>query len=269
MNLHFHTALVTGASSGIGLAFAEQLAARGTNLVLVARRADRLERLADDLRAAHDCAVECIVADLTVPDELAAVEQRLAEGRPTIDLLVNNAGFGTQGAFVSLPLETEERMIKLHVLAPVRLTRAALPPMLEQSHGAVLNVSSIAGLQPLPYNATYAATKSCLTTFSLSVHEEVRGQGVQVMALMPGFTHTEFHERGGVEKTGESLRIWKSADSVVTAALRDLDRRWATSVPGFGYRIFALATRVFPWTLSRRVVAWEGKRRASRAGPPG
>ncbi|MDQ4132083.1 MAG: SDR family oxidoreductase, partial [Actinomycetota bacterium] len=237
--LHFDTALVTGASSGIGRTFAEHLAKRGCDLVLVARRADRLEQLAGDLRAGHGRRIEVLAADLTEPEQLALVEERLATGQPAVDLLVNNAGFGTQGAFVSLPLETEERMIRLHVLAPVRLTRAALPPMIERGRGAVLNVSSIAGLQPLPYNATYAATKSYLTTFSLSVHEEVRDQGVQVMALMPGFTHTEFHDEGRIEKTGEALGIWKSADTVVAAALRDLDRGWATSVPGFGYRVFA------------------------------
>ncbi len=261
--MHITTALVTGASSGLGLEFARQLAARGSNLVLVARRADRLQELADDLGTTHGVQVEVMVADLTDAEQLAQVEERLATG-PGIDLLVNNAGFGTQGAFVSLPLETEERMIKLHVLAPVRLTRAVLPPMLERGHGAVLNVSSIAGLQPLPYNATYSATKSYLTTFSLSVHEEVRDHGVRVMALMPGFTHTEFHDQGHIEKTGASWGIWKSAETVVAAALRDLDRKWATSVPGLGYRIFALATRFIPWTLSRRVVAWEAQRRAAR-----
>jgi short-subunit dehydrogenase len=267
--VHITTALVTGASSGIGRAFAEQLAAKGSNLVLVSRRSDRLEALAADLRTAHGVQVEVLVADLVDPEHLATVEARCATGTPPIDLLVNNAGFGSQGPFVSLPLETEEDMIRLHVLTPVRLMRAVLPPMLERSHGAVVNVSSIAGLQPLPYNATYAATKSFLTTFSLSVHEEVRHQGVRVVALLPGFTHTEFHDHG-VEKFAGSSPIWLPSDKVVAAALRDLDRNWATSVPGMGYRVFSVLTRFMPWTLTRRVVARAGRDRIARAGdPPG
>ncbi|MDQ6798268.1 MAG: SDR family oxidoreductase, partial [Actinomycetota bacterium] len=183
-------ALVTGASSGIGRAFAVHLAASGTDVVLVARRRDRLDDLATDLRADHGVDIEVLVADLTDEGGLAAVEARLGNGSAPVDLLVNNAGFATSGRFAELPVEGEVAEIHLNVLAPVRLTRAALPGMVERGRGGVVNVSSIAALQPLPHWATYAASKAYLTSFSEAVHEEVGGHGVVVLALMPGFTHT-------------------------------------------------------------------------------
>jgi short-subunit dehydrogenase len=252
---HWGTTLVTGASGGIGLAFAELLAARGSDLVLVARSRDRLEDVAADLRAGHGRSVEVLVADLTDTAQLRSVEDRLADSARPVDLLVNNAGFGSRGAFASLPIDNEEQEILLNLLAPVRLTRAALPSMIRQGHGGVVNVSSLAGLQPLPFWATYSATKSYLTTFSLALHEEVRDQGVHVLALMPGFTHTGFHDRSGMSKSIAPSAIWMSATRVAEAALSALDHGRATCVPGLGYRVFAAATRFIPGPLSRRVVA--------------
>jgi short-subunit dehydrogenase len=245
-------ALVTGASSGIGATMARHLAESGTDLVLVARRRDRLEALATELRSAGRD-VEVIVADLADPGDLARVETRLADDQRPVELLVNNAGFGTRGPFASLPVEEEEQELRVNVLAPVRLARAVLPGMLRQRRGGIINVSSIAGLQPIPYWATYAATKAYLTNFSLSVHEEVKSSGVTVLALMPGFTTTEFlrSENLGLQVVPGAL--WMSADDVCTAALTAIRRGRATCVPGIRYKLLAGAMRLAPWSITRRL----------------
>jgi hypothetical protein len=172
-------ALVTGASAGIGTAFAERLARDGYDLLLVARRRERLEELAKQLRESHRVEVEVLVADLVDAGDLLTVEQRVA-ARPGLDLLVNNAGFGTAGAFLESDPDREEQEILLNNVALVRLTRAALPRMAERGRGAVVNVSSMAGFLPAPYNATYGATKAFVTSFSEALAEELRGTGVRV-----------------------------------------------------------------------------------------
>jgi short-subunit dehydrogenase len=250
------TALVTGASSGIGEAFARALATRGTNLVVVARRRDRLEQLAAQLRERHGIDVEVLTADLADPPQLATVEERLSDTARPVDLLVNAAGFGSQGKFVKLPIDREDEQIRVNVLALVRLTRAGLPGMVERRHGAVVNVSSLSGHQPMPLWATYAATKAFVTSFSLAVNAELDGTGVQVLSLMPGFTRTEFHDH-----TPEFSRefipgpAWMTADAVVERALADLERGRDGSIPGAHYRALALASRLSPWPLTRRVLS--------------
>jgi len=252
-------ALITGASSGIGRAFAVALATAGTDVVLVARRRDRLEDLAAELRA-HGGEVEVLVADLTDQDQLAGVEARVDGRARPVDLLVNNAGFATSGHFAALPVDGEVAEIRLNVVAPVRLTRAALPGMIERHRGGIVNVSSIASLQPLPHWATYAATKAYLTSFSEAVHEEVRGHGVVVLALLPGFTRTEFLGHVGVPPVGIPGPFWMAPEVVVRSALRALDGRRASRVPGLLNRGVATVSRLTPRALSRRIVA--------RAGPP-
>lgn len=239
---------------------AAQLARSGSDLVLVARRRALLEELAADLRAQHGRQVEVVVGDLGTAGDLARVEARLADDDRPIDLLVNNAGFGTRGAFASLAVDEEEQEVRVNVLAPVRLTRAALPGMVQRGRGGVINVSSIAGYQPIPYWATYAATKAYLTSFSLSVHEEVKASGVTVMALMPGFTRTEFQDRASLGLQGIPGPLWLSADHVCRAALRSVARGRATCIPGLRYRLFAGLTRLTPWWFSRRVGGVSGER---------
>src|SRR5690606_27628834 len=180
-------AVVTGASAGIGRAFAERLAREAWDLVLVARRRDRLDELAAALRAAHGRRVDVLAADLTDAGGLRAVEERIA-AEPTLELLVNNAGFGTSGPFADLDRDREEQEVRLNVLALVRLTHAALQGFRERGHGTVVNVSSLAGFQPSPYNATYAATKAFVNSFTQAVAEELRGSGVRLQLLCPGFT---------------------------------------------------------------------------------
>ncbi|MGI8631271.1 MAG: SDR family NAD(P)-dependent oxidoreductase [Solirubrobacterales bacterium] len=245
-------ALVTGASSGIGRAIAEQLAAAGSDLIVVARRRDRLEELAAELTAAHGVRVDVLVADIAEPAQLATVEDRLRAG---VDLLVNNAGVGGQGPFAGRPLADQDAQIRLNVLAPVRLSHAALEHMLPRGHGGILNVSSIAGLQPMPYLATYAATKAYLSSFSNALHEEARPYGVSVTNLLPGFTRTEFHGAAGIDRSIVPRLAWMKADTVARAGLRAVAQGRAQCVPGLGYRLLAVLSGLTPWSLSRRVLA--------------
>jgi short-subunit dehydrogenase len=244
-------ALVTGASSGIGRAIAVQLAAAGSDLVVVARRRDRLEELATELRAAHGVAVDVLVADVSEPDQLAPVEDRLRAG---VDLRGNNAGAGGQGAFADIPVDRHDQRIRLNVLAPVRLSHAALEAMIPRGAGAILNVSSIAGRQPMPYVATYAATKAYLTAFSNALHEEVRHHGIAVTNLLPGFTRTEFHGAAGIDRSFLPAPAWMKAENVARAGLRAVAEGRAQCVPGLGYRILSGLSAVTPWSLSRRVL---------------
>lgn len=251
----YRTALVTGASSGIGEGFARELAARGTGLVLVARRTDRLESLAAQLRERHHVDVEVLTADLTEPDQLRRVEERLADPARPVELLVNNAGFGTTGRFADLPVEGEERQIGLNVLALVRLTHAVLPQMIERRHGGVLNVSSLAGHVSAPFNVTYCATKSYVTTFSESLRGEVAGQGVHVTALCPGFVRTEFQAKSNTGTDGVPGFAWLEVEPVVRDALAAVSAGRALCVPGAPYKVAAPFTRVLPRGALRTIVA--------------
>lgn len=255
-------ALVTGASAGIGEEFAEHLAKKGYDLIVVARSADRLERLAVRLRAAYQVAVDVLPADLTESEDLRSVERRI-EGLPRLDLLVNNAGFGTMGRFSALDPDQEEAEIRLNVVALMRLTRAALPGMLRRDRGTVINVSSLAGFQPGPFNATYAATKAYVTSFTESLGEELRGTQVRMQVLCPGFTRTEFQDRAGIDVSDLPDIAWMSAAAVVESSLAALDRGELVHVPGVTNRIVAGLARVTPRTVLRRIV---GSTMRSRIG---
>lgn len=247
----YRSALVTGASSGIGEAFARELASRGADLVIVARRTDRLESIAAELRDQHRVEVEVHAADLTEPDQLRAVGNRLADPSRPIELLVNNAGFGTAGRFAELPLAREEEQIGLNVLALVRLTHAVLPSMIERRHGGVLNVSSMAGFLAAPFSATYCATKSYVTTFSESLHGEVAPQGVHVTALCPGFVRTEFQARAN-DIPGFA---WSPIETVIREGLAAVSAGRPRCVPGAQYKVVAPVIRFTPRRLLRGVVS--------------
>lgn len=259
-------ALVTGASAGIGTAFSRRLAAEGYDVVLVARAADRLRALAQELAAASDADCEVLAADLT-GDGLTAVEARLSgpgassgtEGRP-VDFLVNCAGFGTFGSFAELPVDDEEREIRLNIVALVRLTHAALPGMRERHGGRIVNVSSLASFQPGPYFATYAATKAFVLSFSQAVHEEVQGDGVTVTALCPGFTRTEFQERAGAPEGAPPDMMWMTADAVAEAGVAAARRGSALCIPGWYNHATAEVSRRMPFRLNRRVMSLLARR---------
>ena len=248
-------AMVTGASAGIGAAFARQLSARGNDLVLVARGADRLALLGHELERAHGVAVEVVGADLTSPDGIARVEARLADGVRPVDLLVNNAGTGTMGKFWELPVDAEMSEITLNVIALVRLTHAALGPMVARDRGGVINVSSVSAYQPVPLNATYGATKAFVSSFSNAVREELRGTNVKLMVVVPGFTHTEFQDRS-FGPTDVPEFVWQSADAVATAALRAYDRGRTVCITGALNTATVAASSVMPAAVMRRVTAF-------------
>lgn len=252
-------ALVTGASSGIGHAFATRLARDAYDLIVVARRRDRLEELAKRLSEAHGVGVEVLVADLAHPDQLREVEARIQRER-TLELLVNNAGFGTAGAFAELDPDREENQIRLNVVALVRLTRAALPGMIERGSGSVINVSSVVAFQPDPYNATYGATKAFVNSFTEAVHEELRGSGVRVQALCPGATRTEFQQSAGLDTGKVPSFAWQSAEDVVAASLDGLRRGDLICVPGLGNRLVSTLSRVAPRAWTRRMAAGVAQR---------
>jgi len=257
-------ALVTGASSGIGEAFARRLAQDGYDLVLVARRREALEALAEELRGSRGVQVEVLPADLTDPGELRAVEERLGR-EPSVGLLVNNAGFGTECAFAESDIEREEQEIRLNVIALVRLTRAALPRMREAGRGAIINVSSLAALAPMPWTATYGATKAYVNSFTESLAEELRGSGVRVQALCPGFTRTGFQEVAGVDTSQIPSVAWMEPEPVVEASLAGLRRGDVVCVPGVGNRTLAAVTSALPRGLVRWTVgSVQGRRYRQR-----
>jgi hypothetical protein len=245
-------ALVTGASAGIGAAFARALAAGGHDLMLVARRRDRLEALAKEVEERHGVAAAVEVVDLAEEGELARLAEAVAADAP--DLLVNNAGFGSLGPFAELELERELEQIRLNVVALVRLTHAALPGMRARGRGGVVNVSSLAGETPGPFTATYSATKAYVTSFSESLHEELRGSGVVVQALLPGFTRTEFQEVAGVDPNRVPGFAWMSAERVVEASLAALARGDAVCIPGAGNRLLGGVSALAPRGFARRVL---------------
>jgi short-subunit dehydrogenase len=253
-------ALVTGASAGIGAEFAAVLARRGHPVVLVARDRARLADRAGTLERDFGVATEVIAADLGTRDGVAAVEARLADrGRP-VGLLVNNAGFGTYGRFADLDVAREQAEIELNVVALARLSHAALVAMAERKAGAIVNVSSIAGYQPMPHSTTYAATKAFVTSFTHALHEEARRDGVHVMLLCPGFTHSEFHARSGIARPQLPRLMWQTTGQVVAAAMRDLDRGRAVCIPGPVNRALAFVGTTSPRSLSRRVTGGLGSR---------
>ncbi len=241
-------ALVTGASVGIGEQFARILAERSHDLVLVARDQARLEALAKELT--DTCGVECevLAADLTDTAQLAMVEARTE----TVDVLVNNAGFGTTGRFDQLDVEGEDREIRLNVLALSRLTHAAARGMVERGSGGILNVASIAALQPGPTNATYSATKAFVLSFTEAIHEELKGTGVAVTCLAPGFTRSEFQQRAGYDEGQIPGFLWQEADVVARAGLDGLARNKAVVLPGALNKAAGIALRLTPHWITRR-----------------
>ncbi|MBI3209972.1 MAG: SDR family oxidoreductase [Candidatus Solibacter usitatus] len=239
-------ALVTGASSGIGAEFARQLAARGFDLILVARRKERLEQLAATLQT--NC--EILPADLESPEECRMVAGRIAT-EPRLLMLINNAGFGTKYRFWELPLETNLAMHELHVMAAVELTHAALKAMVPRGDGAVINVASVAGFATSPSNVSYCATKAWMVAFTEGLELELRGlrSGVQTQALCPGFTYSEFHDVAGVSRDTIPKHLWMSAESVVRASLNALKHRRMIVIPGWKYRLFVRVFGLLPRRL--------------------
>ncbi|MFC5927859.1 SDR family NAD(P)-dependent oxidoreductase [Micromonospora vulcania] len=245
-------ALITGATAGIGAAFTRRLAADGWHLILVARDATRLADLAAELGSRHGREVETISADLSTDDGCATVEQRLTGGSP-VHLLVNNAGISLNKPFLRSSAEAEARLLRLNVHAVMRLTLAALGPMTERRDGAVINVSSVAGFGAVMPGSTYSASKAWVTNFSESVGQSARPFGVRVMALCPGYTRTEFHERAGINMSKTPEWLWLRAEDVVAEALRDLGKGKLVSIPAWKYKVAVAGLRHAPRRLLQAV----------------
>ncbi|MDP5071918.1 MAG: SDR family NAD(P)-dependent oxidoreductase, partial [Congregibacter sp.] len=227
-------ALITGASAGLGDAYVKQLAERCTSMVVVARRGDRLQALADAL--AGQCTLEIVEADLATVEGQARVVEAIRQG-PALDLLVNNAGYSTIGPYASSDLDDELGMVRLHNEATMVLTRAALPAMIELGSGAVINVASVAGLMTTPNVAVYGASKAFLVSFSRALRQELKAKGLRVQCLCPGYTRSEIHSRATMADFDVAIvpeKLWMDADTVVAeslAAIADPADQWLV-VPG-------------------------------------
>jgi len=241
-------ALVTGASAGLGVEFARQLSRRGYRLVLAARRKDRLEELAKDLGNTRAVAI-----DLSKANATAKLMADIEANGETIDLLVNNAGFGLIGRFAQLDAKRERQMIDLNVGALTDLCRAAAPAMIERKSGGILNVASTAAFQPGPRMAVYYATKAFVLSLSEALHEELKPHGVHVTCLCPGPTRTEFGEVAGFGGNGLFDRVAMESPEVVTAGLEGLDRNRAVVVPGVVNKLTAFSGRLVPRSVTRKV----------------
>ncbi|MFD2078632.1 hypothetical protein SAMN05421678_113123 [Actinopolymorpha cephalotaxi] len=244
------TALVTGPTAGLGRAYAEALAARGFDLVLVARDRARLRSLATELSGRFGVNCEVLPADLADKADLRTVEERLRAGEQPVDLLINNAGYGMGEGFLDSTSDDEERLLDVLVVAVLRLTKAALPGMLARRTGAVVNVSSVAGFAPY---GTYGAAKAWVTTFTEGVANDLVGTGVRAFAVCPGYVRTEFHQRSGLRVRGLPDFMWLTPPDVVDATLRHLDsgRAGPVVVPTTRYQVVAGAARYAPRPLVR------------------
>ena len=231
------TALVTGASSGIGAAYARRLAGLGYDVILAARRRERLDALAEEIRSRFGVRAEVLPADLTCDEDLLRLEKRITTD-VSLEMLVNAAGFGAPGYFAEGAVQENVAMTEVHINATIRLCRAALPGMIQRRRGAVINVSSLAAFFPLAGNATYSASKAYLNNFSTSLQAELYGTGVRVQALCPGFTLTEFHDiLEHFDRHSVPAFLWMKADEVVERSLNALGREEVIYIPGLANKL--------------------------------
>lgn len=254
-------ALITGPTAGLGEGFARRYALDGYDLVLVARDAARLERLAAELRSEAGADVEVIVADLAEATDRAKVADRLTAG---VQVLVNNAGFGTSGEFWTADYALLQSQLDVNVTAVMQLTHAALPPMLAAHEGTVINVASVAGLLP-GRGSTYSASKAWVVAFSEGLANGLGGTGVGVYALCPGFIRTEFHERAGIEMSGTPSILWLQVDGVVRETMahvrKDTKKTAVVIVPGLQYKVLTTGGRLIPRRLVRAMTKVVGRGR--------
>ena len=257
------TTLITGASAGLGEGFARALGARGENLILTARRVDRLEALAAELRAAHKIDVHLVPADLAQPDAPTMLLADIAAAGLTIDQLINNAGFGAQGAFAEGDAAQQLGMIDLNCRALVALTHGVLPQMIARKSGGILNVASTAAFQPGPWLAVYYASKAFVLSFSEAIHEEAKPHGVRVAALCPGPTRTEFADVAGMGESALFKTFASDADAVVRDGLAALAGNQAVRISGVANMLMAESIRLTPRSLARRLAGALQKSRAN------
>jgi uncharacterized protein len=247
------TAFITGASSGIGAAFARQLAAEGFNLVLHGRRSDALDALCTSLATSHRVKTRYVLGELSSGEDLRRLEDEV-RAIPDLDLLINNAGSSSIMHFHEEDSDGQEAMVRVHVIAAMRLIHAAVPGMLQRGHGSIINVSSVAGFVIAPGSTVYCAAKAFLTSFTESLHLELSPRGIAVQALCPGYTRTNFHERLGFDVSGNFFRGFRTAEDVVATSLSDLRKGKVVSIPGARFKVAALLPRFLPRRLLYRIV---------------
>jgi len=243
-------ALITGATAGIGAQYARLLATEGFDLILVARNKNRLASTARSLNKEFGVKVEVLPADLTKPVQLEKVRKRLSDSMKPIEVLINNAGFGINKSFLVSDLSDEQGLLDVLVTAPMRLTHAVLPIMKERNSGTIVNVSSVASWIA---GGSYSAAKSYLTVLTESLHTELRPTKVKISALCPGFTRTEFHERGRMKMNGLPNFMWLSAEEVVSKSWRDVNAGKVISIPGWQYLVLSSISRFGPRPMVRRI----------------
>jgi len=244
-------ALITGASSGIGEVFARKLAARGRNVLLVARSEDKLITLCNELGRSNSIRAQYVALDLSEPESPARLFEEAEKRGLQVDMLINNAGFGSMGEFSKLDLARELNMIDLNIKSLVELTQRFLQPMIERKQGAIINVASTAAFQPVPFMATYAATKAFVLSFSEALWEENRPYGIKVLALCPGVTDTNFFEAARGQKP--PARVSQSPEDVVDTALRSLSRGKSHVISGWTNFLMTQSERLAPRSLTTRI----------------
>lgn len=254
-------ALITGASAGLGVTFARRLARQGHDLTLVARRRDRLDQVAAEIGRDYRVNVEPLVADLSTDAGIQAVVAYI-DSAPNLEILVNNAGFGTRGLFYKADITPQDQMHRLHVMATMHLCRAALPKMVAQGSGSVINVSSVAAFLLAVGGVSYGATKAWMNAFTLALDTELRvvNSPVKVQALCPGFTITEFHDNLGMDRALVPRWLWLKAEDVVDTSLRALHRRKVIVVTGWQYKLLVAIARHLPEALLRKMGQASGRR---------
>lgn len=254
------SALITGATSGIGAAFARRFAAHGYDLIITGRRREKINAFVEELAEAFGAAVESVIAELSDPKQVEALVQKVND-TPNLEILVNNAGFGAGEFFAQRDIDRHEQMVGVHVLATVRLVHAALLNMIPRGRGTIINVSSLGAFAPIRGSATYCGTKSFLVTFSESLHLELAGTGVKIQALCPGFTRTDFHAKMGIEESrlkDRGIIRWMSSEEVVETSLRCLDKNRVVCIPGFWNKTLAAFSRLAPRSLYYRLASGFG-----------
>ena len=254
------TALITGATSGLGAAFSRQLASEGYGLVIHGRNDERLQANADEIRKAHGVDVEVIVADLSGAEGVEKVAQRLGSQDAPIDFFVNNAGFGLDGGFIDVPIEEHERLVRVNVTAVLHLTHTALGVMQKRNTGDIINLSSVAAFTPgVRKSSTYAATKAFVLALSEGLEPSLAGTGVRLSALCPGFVQTEFHTRADIDTKKISSFMWLQPDDVVRIGLRDHRKGHPVVITGAVYKFVVLSCRVLPHSIIRKASTFTGR----------
>lgn len=249
------TAVITGATSGIGAAYAEAFARQGYDLILTGRRKEKIEAQAEKIRSADSVGVEVVLAELSEEAGIQTVLEAM-RGRE-IDVLVNNAGFGVADRYPDSDLQVMEQLAKVNVLAPMKLIHAVLPDMIRRHSGTVINISSESAYLVMPGNSVYSGVKSFLKAFTECLHLDLDGTGVRVLAVCPGLTHTDFHEKMGIEKsrqTDHGVMHWTSPEKIVELSLKDLQKGKVISIPGFSTKFFIGLLGLLPKKTYYRMV---------------